>query len=800
MQLNLEQKRLVESKPNGHALIKGVAGSGKTTIAVHRIPFLLNHYCYEKDDKVLMVIYNKTLVEYMQYLYEKVEKDSLNFYTIFNPREKGLEIKTIDSLIYKYYQQRIKKNNLCYEVITDRNIIFKLLHQAIREIKEKYSQVSIINSTNARFLLEEIEWMKACNYLDIETYQNADRLGRMSYQSGDNPQKLKKNSEVREAIFELLKNYSYKLKDSDYVDFKDVALIALAEAKENIGEKYTHIIIDESQDLTKVQFDIIRLIYKEKKYSSIYFIADTAQSIYSHAWMVNGRNFTSIGFDMTGRSSSLSKNYRTTTQIAQAAYSLIESDPYIIENENFVKPTLIDRQSSYPVFRRFKKRKEEVKATINQIKILASDYNYNEIAIISKNNSQLNFIEGQLNRSGIKTSRISSENADFQSDTVKLLTIHSVKGLEFKVVFILGINQGVIPYLRGMDEEEKAIQESNERRLFYVGMTRAKELLFLSSFGVSSPFINDINPRYLQVNKDASFKRYFQIRTQDYKYSDKINPYSSKESVRQWMINQLIDEYGYNQENIKIDQKLDVFIVDIAIKYDNKLDTVILINSYFTGIDDLFYRIKQFNSNKFNYAIITDGNSIGIYNNDLEKIIDLPSSKDKENLNLAEKFEFTNLLSKNKYTIIRDHLSPKEVIVKENNSALNFKEDEVRKISIYDNIVIDKHIDKNQESESFYLPKEFFNYENIFMLKVKGDSMIGSNIHDGDIVIINEQSSANNWDIIAAVINERVVLKRLSKMGDFIALISENPKYEAISIKEDQLSISGVVIGVMKKV
>jgi hypothetical protein len=58
---------------------------------------------------------------------------------------------------------------------------------------------------------------------------------------------------------------------------------------------------------------------------------------------VKCRSFTSVGFDIKGRSTSLAKNYRTTTQIAEAAYSLLEKDLHIIEDENFVKPSLLDK-------------------------------------------------------------------------------------------------------------------------------------------------------------------------------------------------------------------------------------------------------------------------------------------------------------------------------------------------------------------------------------------------------------------------------------------------------------------------
>ena len=90
------------------------------------------------------------------------------------------------------------------------------------------------------------------------------------------------------------------------------------------------------------------------------FVADTAQSIYSTSWLVKGRSFTSIGLDMTGRSTSLAKNYRTTTQIAEAAYSLIREDSDIVNDDNFVKPSLIDKQGIYPVFARYNTIGEEI--------------------------------------------------------------------------------------------------------------------------------------------------------------------------------------------------------------------------------------------------------------------------------------------------------------------------------------------------------------------------------------------------------------------------------------------------------
>ncbi|MCH8060134.1 MAG: ATP-binding domain-containing protein [Proteobacteria bacterium] len=72
-----------------------------------------------------------------------------------------------------------------------------------------------------------------------------------------------------------------------------------------------------------------------------------------------------------------------------------------------------------------------------------------------------------------------ADNVEYEKDLVNLMTLHATKGLEFSVVFIAGCEQGLLPHSRalsGANEEE--LEE--ERRLCYVGVTRAKEKLYLS--------------------------------------------------------------------------------------------------------------------------------------------------------------------------------------------------------------------------------------------------------------------------------------------------------------------------------
>jgi repressor LexA len=82
--------------------------------------------------------------------------------------------------------------------------------------------------------------------------------------------------------------------------------------------------------------------------------------------------------------------------------------------------------------------------------------------------------------------------------------------------------------------------------------------------------------------------------------------------------------------------------------------------------------------------------------------------------------------------------------------------------------------------------------ENVFMLRVKGDSMINAGIFDGDLVAIRQQNSADNGEIVAAMIDEEATVKRFFKEGRKIKLVAENPAYEPIVT--DQCQILGKVI------
>lgn len=95
-----------------------------------------------------------------------------------------------------------------------------------------------------------------------------------------------------------------------------------------------------------------------------------------------------------------------------------------------------------------------------------------------------------------------SERRHYASGAVRLMTLHGSKGLEFPVVFLCGVKRGCIP----LETAHGTVDLPEERRLFYVGMTRAKEELILMTSPDPSPFLSDIPALYLQAD-DASHKK-----------------------------------------------------------------------------------------------------------------------------------------------------------------------------------------------------------------------------------------------------------------------------------------------------
>jgi repressor LexA len=113
----------------------------------------------------------------------------------------------------------------------------------------------------------------------------------------------------------------------------------------------------------------------------------------------------------------------------------------------------------------------------------------------------------------------------------------------------------------------------------------------------------------------------------------------------------------------------------------------------------------------------------------------------------------------------------------------------------------DSH-EEDWEQESFYLPDFMFGYinpEKVFAFRVRDDAMAGEHICEGDIALVEKRTYARDGDNVVAIVeNNRVVLKKYYRRGANIELQTANPNYPNILLSADEISIQGVVRGILR--
>ena len=100
--------------------------------------------------------------------------------------------------------------------------------------------------------------------------------------------------------------------------------------------------------------------------------------------------------------------------------------------------------------------------------------------------------------------------------------------------------------------------------------------------------------------------------------------------------------------------------------------------------------------------------------------------------------------------------------------------------------------------DTMTLPRDLVGSGTLFALTVAGDSMTGAGIMDGDTVVVRQQNTADDGEIVAALIDDEATVKRLSRRGGRVRLIAENPAYD--DIVPEELSLLGKVVAVLRRV
>lgn len=409
------------------------------------------------------------------------------------------------------------------------------------------ASISAVKSNSVlRDIAGEIEWAKVIGLAPDEYAKAVDDYSR--------PIRISNNKVDVSQIARVYEAYESLKKQERAIDFEDVLLLTVGmleeerEVRDRVRDQYRYFTVDEYQDVSPLQQRLLDLWVGKRE--DICVVGDPAQTIYSFAGASPAFLLNFTNKYPNAEVIRLSTGYRSTPEIINTANTILrnanlghELDPM---NPHGEKPEVL----------RFASDKDEARAITELIAVdLSNGLSSNEIAILTRTNSQLEVFETSLSAAGIENQIRNSERffnrpevkelmktirsasvlseGNWLSDLtdaikpfgeseyvrafiqlarelenegvsslrsflreledraeqnnpptlpgVALATLHSAKGLEWKKVYLAGVCADVLPWASQPADEE--------RRLFYVGVTRAQKALVISYYGVPSQFL-----------------------------------------------------------------------------------------------------------------------------------------------------------------------------------------------------------------------------------------------------------------------------------------------------------------------
>jgi hypothetical protein len=241
--------------------------------------------------------------------------------------------------------------------------------------------------------------------------------------------------------------------------------------------QYQAVLIDEGHDFAP---EWLRLVTQmvDPATNSLLVLYDDAQSIYERS-RSKQFSFKSVGIQAQGRTTILKINYRNTRQVLQTA-NLIAADLLTAEDKDedgipMIKPVSCGRDGEAPLIVRLPTLRAEAAQIVELLSTAHQEgHAWGDMAILCRHHQDMYLCANLLNRRQLPYQvRDKSGQFDPAADTIKVLTLHASKGLEFPVVAMLGVG-----HMAGQGEDEK-----DEARLFYVGATRATHRLIIGLSG-----------------------------------------------------------------------------------------------------------------------------------------------------------------------------------------------------------------------------------------------------------------------------------------------------------------------------
>ena len=470
-----EQNLVIRNLEDDNLIVQGIAGSGKTTVALHRIAFLLYRLERLNSNNVLIFSPNNIFTDYISDVLPSLgESNTLqttfsdylsNFITEYK------DVETYTDFLARYYSN----DNDYYELVK-----YKQSDDIINDLddylRDYVSRAKIINSfKEGEFNYinkEEINDMIHYKYDRMPLFERMDEISNKlssDFYKGSS-KKVKTFSKLLRDNANFKKDYKQIYKDfwhsdyckirltdsvinrfvnSDVINYEDALLFAYMKGtlegfiyEGNIKQ----VIIDEAQDYNKLQYIIINKIFRRAEFT---ILGDINQNINPY-YKYNSLMELSDLFRGDTKYIELLKTYRSSPEIINYTNKIL--------NLNHVNAIRRDNNKPVIVRKSIENLKESLISDINYLKS-----NYKSTAIITKDNNTAKYMYNLL-KDNIDISLVGIDSKDFKKDLV-IIPAYTSKGLEFDSVIIY--NDRANSY------------RSNERNLLYVACTRCQHELII---------------------------------------------------------------------------------------------------------------------------------------------------------------------------------------------------------------------------------------------------------------------------------------------------------------------------------
>jgi len=473
-----EQNKVIRNTEDRTLIVQGIAGSGKTSVALHRIAFLLYKIKNLSSNNVLIFSPNKVFSEYISNVLPELGEDN-TLQTTFNQfMESNIkEFRHVEEFT-KFIERFYKDKSINKELIT-----YKQSNKAAEDIRayiDHYKKtVCFIEDLDTRdftytkdelnyFLHERYNHMKFFDIIPIiatkicDTYYNGKKTNHKKIVS-----ELYKKLNYQKNLKEIYKNFYYSsyFQDSYNKSLTDTEINSFVNKKNLLYEDaclfiymkgllegfsyrgmIKQIVIDEAQDYNKLQYQVIKSIFPNAGFT---ILGDVNQTINPYYKYESLKELEEI-FSEDTKYLELTKTYRSSKEIIEYTNKIL--------GLNYV--TAIRKENNLPVLKRNETAlKKELQIDINMLK-----KKYKSIAIITKTDEEAKKIYDLLNEDNKDLSLLESNTEKFNRNLI-VVPAYTAKGLEFDSVIIYTA------------KENKYTEV--ERYLYYVACTRCQHQLIV---------------------------------------------------------------------------------------------------------------------------------------------------------------------------------------------------------------------------------------------------------------------------------------------------------------------------------